>query len=158
MGTNYYWYPKAACECCKREYPSIHIGKSSSGWCFGLHVFNKYEIDEEIQKYVTEDIKNLEDWKMLWNSCGYILNEYEEIVSTDEMLSIITDRKDYGIKNWDEWRRKLNDDPFYSNESHFHKSNHSQRGPNNLLRHKIEKTHCVGHGEGTWDYIRGEFS
>lgn len=29
---------------------------------------------------------------------------------------------------------------------------------NNLLRHQILKGHCIGHSEGTWDYIVGEFS
>ena len=42
MGTNYYLHrPRTnECEHCGRadEAPPLHIGKSSSGWCFSLHV------------------------------------------------------------------------------------------------------------------------
>lgn len=36
-------------------------------------------------------------------------------------------------------------------------SNHAEPGPNGLLRHKIGP-YCLGHGEGTWDLMPGEFS
>lgn len=35
--------------------------------------------------------------------------------------------------------------------------NNAVPGPNNLLRHKIDQ-HCIGHGDGTYDYLVGEFS
>ena len=36
-------------------------------------------------------------------------------------------------------------------------NHHAIPGPNGLLRHRIGE-HCIGHGDGTWDLIRGEFS
>jgi hypothetical protein len=150
MGTNYYWHLKPACEHCGREYPSIHIGKSSGGWCFGLHVFENYEVHEDIERYVIHDVRSLDDWKKLWDSGGYILDEYDREISVEKMLEIITERN--GVPWADHtW-------PGYNNEADFHNRNQSKRGPNNLLRHVIESSHCIGHGEGTWDYIKGEFS
>ena len=31
-------------------------------------------------------------------------------------------------------------------------------GPNNLYRHTIDGSFCIGHGEGTWDLFVGDFS
>jgi hypothetical protein len=31
-------------------------------------------------------------------------------------------------------------------------------GPNNLFRSKIDNRFCIGYGEGTWDYVIGDFS
>lgn len=110
MGTNYYLHEKPDCECCGRSFEPLHIGKSSYGWCFSLHVM--------------PGIKTLDDWRNRWSMPGsYIRNEYGDLVSVADMELIITGR----------------------------------RGPNGLLRHQIDG-HCVGHGEGTWDYISGEFS
>jgi hypothetical protein len=36
--------------------------------------------------------------------------------------------------------------------------NHAELGPNGLLRSKVDDVHCIGHGEGTYDYIAGDFS
>jgi hypothetical protein len=40
--------------------------------------------------------------------------------------------------------------------------NYAEPGPNNLVRHRLDLEErgqgCVRHGEGTWDYITGEFS
>jgi hypothetical protein len=41
--------------------------------------------------------------------------------------------------------------------SSFHRDNESVEGPNGLLRAAIGGS-CIGHGEGTWDLITGEFS
>lgn len=38
MGTNYYLHSQDPCEHCGRSYPELHIGKSSAGWVFALHV------------------------------------------------------------------------------------------------------------------------
>jgi len=86
MGTNYYLQKKSGtCQTCGHcsEDPK-HIGKSSGGWCFSLHV------------YPEENITTVT-----------IVNEYGETISP---------------------------------------------------RHRVDGKHCVGHGEGTWDYIIGEFS
>lgn len=113
MGTNYYVYSKPACPACGREYPPKHIGKSSAGWCFSLHI------------YPDEGIKNWDDWKSYLLQGGmYILDEYGRDVPIAEMTTIITKR----------YR------------------------PQGLKRHKIDDEFCVGHAEGTYDYLVGEFS
>lgn len=141
MGTNYYWHQKPDCECCGREFDAIHIGKSSAGWCFSLHVMPD------------EGVITLDDWRLLWATPGsYIRNEYDEHVSIADMENIITER---GIeRDWDNARWWQGS---YSSEQDFHKRNYSERGPQGLLRHSIGP-HCKAHGKGTWDCITGEFS
>lgn len=120
MGMNYYLYEKGPCEYCGRKYKPLHIGKSSWGWCFSLHVFPR------------EGIRTLSDWKKLWNRPGaYIEDEEGERVSILEMETVITKR-----------------DTFIDQSGK----------PMELTRHQINKTHCIAHGKGTWDYIIGEFS
>jgi hypothetical protein len=81
MGTNYYFHEKPACPCCEREFESVHIGKSSGGWCFSLHVVPELGIN------------SLDDWRARWIKPGSsILNEYGDKVPIDEMESIVTDR------------------------------------------------------------------
>jgi hypothetical protein len=111
MGTNYYVEVQPPCECCGRGYEHKHIGKSSAGWCFSLHV------------YPDEGINTLEDWKEYLKD-KVIKNEYGGIVTLDELLRCITKR------------------------------NH----PSGLSRHVIDSRFCIGHGEGTWDYLIGDFS
>jgi hypothetical protein len=48
-------------------------------------------------------------------------------------------------------------DSRYKSEAEFHRANQSERGPNNLLRSKIDGVHCVGH-DGMCDLIAGDFS
>lgn len=80
MGTNFYWYAKEKCNHCDREYDPIHIGKSTYGWVFSLHI--------------TNEIKSLDDWKAKWQTPGsYIKNSYGDIISIEEMLNIIENRK-----------------------------------------------------------------
>ena len=132
MGTNYYYYEKEACACCGRPFYPIHIGKSSGGWCFIMHIIPE------------KNINTLDDWIMLFNVTGsYITDEYNKKISITEMLEIIK------VRSWT-FNVKHNEN--------FHIMNHSEDGPNNLCRCKIDGEHCVGHGEGTWDYIIGEFS
>ena len=148
MGTNYYLHRKPPCATCgKPDEEPLHIGKSSGGWCFSLHV-------------IPEDgIHDLGDWRREWNQPGsVIMNEYGERVPVSEMDAEITERK---------WKRNFEGKWWgspvgftgleYASEAAFHRKNHSERGPNGLLRHAIGD-YCVGHGEGTWDYIPGDFS
>jgi hypothetical protein len=79
-----------------------------------------------------------------------IFGEYGAEISTPEMLSIITKREFCGSED-------KGPGPPYSSWSEFHKQNGSEQGPNGLLRHKIDGSHCVGHGAGTWDLITGMF-
>lgn len=129
MGTNYYYHEKPPCACCDRPFEPLHIGKSSYGWCFSLHVIPE------------EGINSLDDWRRKWSTRGVILDEYGQKVSEEEMMRIITDRSRVQPMS-----------------KHFdYAQNHAEPGPGNLARHSIGQ-HCVGHGEGTWDLIPGEFS
>ena len=134
MGTNYYFHEKPDCECCGRPFEPLHIGKSSGGWCFSLHVIPE------------GGVNNLESWKLLWKNPGtFIRNEYDENISVDEMERIITER------SWPVPPTPHDGDRWY-------RQNHAVPGPNNLARHHVDGQHCIGNGPGTWDYIVGEFS
>lgn len=128
MGTNFYWHEKPPCEHCGHQPEGRHIGKSSAGWCFSLHV------------YPDEAINDLPDWQRLYEQ-GEIRDEYGVVLSAEEMTGRITHRG---------WSRPPDDSFSYA-------ANHAMAGPNNLVRHQING-HCIGHGEGTWDLIVGEFS
>ena len=143
MGTNYYLYPTPKCECCGRECEPVHIGKASAGWYFALHVIPE------------EGINTLEDWKELWSFPGtYIKDEYGNVVPAYMLEKYITQR--VGDTDWVKlgWYSQSR----YGNKEHFHALNSSERGLNNLIRSKVDGERCVGHGDGTWDYIAGEFS
>jgi hypothetical protein len=130
MGTNYYYYPPGY-----GTNPFIekgHIGKSSYGWCFAVRI------------YPDKDITTLNDWRALFAIDGsYIENEYGERVTPVEMIKVITDRQP--STNQAE-RTKA----FFDN-------NHAVAHPSGLLRARVGP-YCVGHGEGTYDYIDNEFS
>lgn len=127
MGTNYYWHKEPPCPHCGRNDEGTHIGKSSAGWCFSLHI------------YPHEGIADLPDWQEKWKT-GVIKNEYDELVTADEMTRTITERG-------------RGDRPKDFNYAR----NQAEPGPNNLLRHSIGR-YCAGHGAGTWDLINGDFS
>jgi hypothetical protein len=141
MGTNYYWTEKPPCSCCARPFEKRHIGKSSGGWCFALHV------------YPGDGIDDLPDWAIRFHIPNSVItNEYGEEVTPDEMLDVIANREGrsdfagvftggYPCRDWQE----------------FHTRNASEPGPKGLLRHKIDSRHCIGHGYGTWDVMVGEF-
>lgn len=132
MGTNYYLYPKPPCQCCGREFDEIHIGKSSGGWCFSLHVIPE------------ENINTLHDWQEKWKTAKSVIkDEYGKEIGKNQMTTIITE------KSWSS--------P-YKPDAHWYKMNHAEPGPNGLVRGQIDGVHCIGHGEGTWDHIIGEFS
>lgn len=148
MGTNYYMKKSGACPCCKREHETLHIGKSSAGWCFALHVMPE------------RGINDLEDWQKLWNEPGVTIEtEYGEQVTAEEMTQVVTQRS--RDKSVDEVFR---DKPslfrhWYTDPEDFYNRNGAIPGPNNLLRRRIDSFgHCVKHGAGTWDCIEGEFS
>lgn len=139
MGTNFYLYESAACVTCGHEKEPLHIGKSSAGWCFSLHYSPE------------EGLRTLEDWQDRWRRAGAVIkNEYGEVLTPDAMERIITvrftsrdpEQPPFGYKSWDELLAR----------------NHATWGPHGLMRFKLEPRICVGHGEGTWDYIPGRFS
>lgn len=142
MGTNYYAVMEAEeviCPTCGRdghvEQKRLHIGKSSYGWCFSLHVGSAQE---------PHIPRSLAAWREVWKTAVRLENEYGETISTEEMERIITQRSHPGGGQKD--------------RSWF-VSNYATPGPNNLARHSIKMdNHCVGHGDGTWDLITGQFS
>jgi len=139
MGTNYYLYPKPPCSECGREYQKLHIGKSSGGWCFSLHIMPD------------DSICDLPDWEELWSEPdSYIKDEYGTLIKMKEMYEIITKRgpgrHERGMGADDPWSPKD------------YEQNSAEPGPNGLVRHKLLKHHCIKHGSGTWDCIVGEFS
>lgn len=82
MGTNYYLYQKPDCKCCGRPFEPLHIGKSSGGWRFALHVMPE------------NGINTLDDWRILWSTPGaFIRDEYGEKVSIADMERLITKRE-----------------------------------------------------------------
>ena len=136
MGTNYYLHMNP-CQTCGRTDERLHIGKSSWGWCFGLHV--------------TDEIPSLEAWTKKFSD-GVIKDEYGDAVTVEGMLDRICNRR--GSPRMEKHWPMMG----YASEADFHAKNHSERGPNDLLRRQIDGRHCVGHGDGTWDYIQGDFS
>lgn len=133
MGTNYYLHQKPPCPTCgHRKAEPLHIGKSSAGWCFALHV------DE------ADGIRDLPDWVELWSKPGaHIMDEYGDAVSPHDMLLIIMAR------SW-ESRAPWSAEQFARD--------HAIPGPNGLARRALDPRHCIKHGEGTWDCCPGEFS
>lgn len=130
MGTNYYLI-ESTCQHCGRGDGRLHIGKSSAGWCFSLHV------DPD------EGLNDLAAWRMRWmQPDAKIVDEYGREVSPKDMEETITQRK---------WRGAGWDDAALAN-------NHAEPEPGGLARHTIDGRHCVGHGPGTYDLITGEFS
>lgn len=128
MGTNYNLIK--TCSHCKHQ-ESRHIGKSSSGWVFALHV------------YPDEGIQDLADWALLWSGPNVeIRDEYNQVVSPEEMLQGIIERG--------------SDEP--PRPGFDYSSNYAEPGPNNLVRSKVDGSRCVGHGSGTWDLFVGDFS
>lgn len=78
MGTNYYLHSEV-CPACGRSDEPLHIGKSSAGWCFSLHV--------------TDEITSLDDWRKEWSKPGRVIrNEYGADVSAGDMEACITRR------------------------------------------------------------------
>lgn len=138
MGTNYYLHEKPPCECCGRPFERKHIGKSSAGWTFSLHVIPE------------EGIHDLADWMRLWDEPGAeIVNEYGHLVSRYDMLQRIALRA--VPKRTDEHARG-------PDRSFDYMSNSAEPGPNGLIRSRIDGRHCIGHGSGTWDLMAGEYS
>ena len=129
MSTNYYWHEKPApCHACGHDKSKIlHIGKSSMGWVFMLH------IDSE------ESLSTLEDWQDRWAESGSkILSEYGTLIPIDQMNDIILDRENTG----DVW--SLNEQIAYR----------ATQGPNGLYR---GLSNFAPADNATYDLVTGEF-
>lgn len=152
MGTNY--YIATLCPHCNHFEEKLHIGKSSYGWVFSLHV--------------TDEIKTLGDWitrltnlQIINGLQEKIYDEYCAEITLLELLDVITKRGDMTNppkEGTSAAEARLPHSQLYESWDDFHIKNNSLFGPNGLYRHKIDGRHCVGHGDGTWDLISGTFS
>lgn len=157
LSNGYVWnktYYPTATELSDNFYQIIHIGKSSGGWHFALAI------------YPQENIKTFDDWKKIFYSEGNIIkDEYNALISPEEMCSIITEREK---PDWDEQRRAELEHEELACENDFlkHKggarrsystydellnSNSAIRGKNGLWAHKPDR-YTFG-TSGTYDYI-----
>lgn len=130
-----------------------HIGESSGGWCFRLHVSTPNTLGSESwSQDPFSYILDLWDWlPWLKDSAFYIANEYGDEISVDEMTKIIQERQFVpGPAMCEEMTRE--------GIARFYATRGGVRGPGYLCRHKIDGHYCIGHGAGTWDLIIGEFS
>lgn len=101
MGTNYYWRTgNGECPTCGHvDQEDLHIGKSSFGWVFSLHV--------------TPELRTLDDWKEFFKiSEGKIVDEYENEISLEGLMKIIMERDAYVAKDDTELRRHFVDGVF----------------------------------------------
>ncbi len=110
----------------------LHIGKSSGGWTFALHVIPELGLTDEYKwlEYIDSHSLIVED-------------EYGVVVSSNELWLVMYDRRSSSagrlIPGWC-------------------LINHAEPGPNNLARRKIGWL-CVGHSPvNPVDYLEGEFS
>ena len=136
MGTNFYWIDGQNPE------EQRHIGKSSVGWVFSLHV------------YPEEGINDLPDWLCFWDTMeGWIEDEYHHQMNVLDMVSWITNRgsEENAARKWKEkpWG--------YDSWAAFHAENHCEPAPRGLVRPRLDRRH-VKHGSGTWVCTIGEFS
>ena len=131
MGTNYYHHREThpACEHCGRgpDEEVLHIGKSSLGWTFSLHVIPEM------------GLTSWDAWLARLQAGGRILDEYDREIELSAFVAVVTER--IGPACLLDWARPIEAVP----------------GPNNCIRHRVDGAYCVGHGEGTWDYVAGEF-
>jgi hypothetical protein len=140
MGMNYYLHENVCKHCGRGDPVPLHIGKSSAGWVFSLHVIPQIGIND------------LVDWERRWSMLEVgIKNENGEVLSIKEMRQHICDRLREG--GWNGRTIPTG----YKSWSEFHELNDSQRGPRGLLRHRIGNF-CVSHGKRTWDCMAGDFS
>ena len=88
MGTNYYVVPNR---------PSIakpiHIGKSSMGWMFLFHDVNEPYRDVPIVWHSYEEVKNWLQKYTVDTDEYVILDEYDRVVSFDELINRIQEKQ-----------------------------------------------------------------
>ena len=128
MGTNYY-LRKSICDKCDR-YDELHVGKSSAGWHFSLHIIPELGIND------------LESWKKHFVG-NKIFDEYGDEITPEQMICVITERS---------WNRE--DVP----DAKFLRENSAEIGLNGLLAHGYSPYRRAVRTDGTYDLIGGDFS
>ena len=136
MGTNYYArkYDENTC-----NVHQLHIGKSSGGWHFSLHIIREIDMYDN---QVDEPILSLSDWLLIFDTYR-IFDEYDKEITKEEMLDIIKNRGAHSDTVLTEQEASKCGGII---------------GYNNLVASKIDYNHCFGNEGGTWDLIGGEFS
>lgn len=88
MGTNYYAV-RNGCEHCHRGDDQLHIGKSSAGWSFSFQAYCQVETWDE------KPIDSWERWQEVLQSDDVVIrDEYEEIVTFDELAALVAGKID----------------------------------------------------------------
>lgn len=142
MGTNYYLHKgEQPCKCCgiSTDRNPKHIGRSSYGWNFALHVLPEI------------DINTFADWIQLIGSNQYtIMDEYDEIISLDQLKEIVLNR------GTDQWCPQTL--PPIDRRSTYPIRYHPKYAT--LRQHIIDGDFCIAHGpdDATYDCIIGIFS
>ena len=139
MSTNYYAHINLGGPVVK-----LHIGKSSFGWCFGLHV--------------TDEIRSLDDWRKIWAQAFVtIVDECGDKITPEVMLATITQRShpsDHavtGLLSKIGVTANVCDDAWYAR-------NHATRGPKNLARQTHNAAPPPDPRNDTYTLISGDFS
>jgi hypothetical protein len=81
MGTNYYEIIDC-CDKCGRGSEDIHIGKSSAGWTFSLHIIPSVGLN------------SWKDWKRRLKS-SVIKDEYGNVITLKELDALIKFKRKY---------------------------------------------------------------
>ena len=145
MSINIY-FDVGHCSCCGRADAEYHVGKFNAGWVFALHLIPE------------EGLNTLQDWTDLITTLRKdgnalsIHDDYGNRMSWNHVLSKIAAHHSSTA-----WEDRIYDFAGMCTEEKFHQANLSERGPDNLLRRKIDGAYCVSHGP-KWDGIVGNFS
>lgn len=136
MGTNYFLHSQQCPHCGVERKDKMHLGKSSAGWCFSLHVYPELELN---------------NWFDMWEYISFcteeegyeIKDEYGDAIDSDLFFIIVWDRHSKQPHDA-EWLRK----------------NYAKPGPFGLARHIVDGKHCIGNAglNAPIDYFIGEFS
>lgn len=87
MGTNYY-VRRHICPYCGK-YEELHIGKSSAGWQFSFHGYEK----QELRKIgLNMEIKDFVTWEKILKK-EKIFNEYKEEISFEDFIKLIKTKR-----------------------------------------------------------------
>lgn len=141
MATNFYLHRNPCPHCGKADEADdiLHIGQHVFCWTFALHVIPE------------KGLNSLDDWeKLIRKEDSKVMDDDGDERNSTLLLSLI--RKGHSQTPWELRAEGL------PREEEFHRMNGSMRGPNGLLRRRIDGSHCIGHGDGPWDLIAGEFS
>jgi len=142
MSTNFYVADVVRCQECGHAVHNgikFHIGKSSAGWAFSLHVIPE------------KHLNTWGEWKAFLDKPGMaIIDEDGAKWSLDEFVMIVENR----IGKYGDLEHVP---PGYDTWWDFYEINQCEIDANGLLRHKVGEF-CSGHGKGSWDYVTGDFS